>query len=69
MTLPAETTPTTAAATTSTPAVATSNLDPDWVCDYDGARLNVVGKHTVGGTKYEVRECSSNPDHVKMQPV
>lgn len=58
-----------AAAANFTPAVATTDLTPDWLCDIDGARLNVIGRHQVGVTKYEIRECSSNPDHVKHQPV
>jgi len=68
--MPTESTPTSdAIAASTTPATASTDLSGDWLCDFDGARLNVAGRHTVGGTKYEIRECSANPDHVKHQPV
>jgi len=68
--MPTETNPTTDAAAVSTgPATPSSDLSADWLCDFDGARLNVIGRHTVAETKYEIRECSANPDHVKHQPV
>lgn len=70
MTIPAENLPTSDGASASTaPAIATDALGQDWVCDIDGARLNVIGRHTVGETRYEVRECSADPDHLKHQPI
>ncbi len=70
MTIPPENTPTTdATAVTTGPATASSDLGADFVCDIDGNRLNVIGRHVVGDTKYEIRECSANPDHVKHQPI
>ena len=68
--MPTETTTTSdATAVVTAPATPSSDLSPDWLCDVDGARLNVIGRHAVADTKYEVRECSSNPDHVKHQPI
>lgn len=52
-----------------TSAAPTSELSGDFLCDYDGARLNVIGRNTVGAVTYEVRECSSNPDHSKQVPI
>ncbi len=67
--MPTENTPTSDGTTVSAPAVASSDLSDDWKCDIDGSRLNAIGRHTVGDTKYEIRECSANPDHVKHQPI
>lgn len=50
-------------------ALSTSELDQTWVCDYDGARMNVVRRQEFDGKQHEVRECGANPQHVKIAQV
>lgn len=51
------------------PATPMSDLDHDWICDFDGARLEVYGRHQVGDITYQKRVCSADPNHIKLQPV
>ncbi len=51
------------------PARSTADLDPNWVCDYDGARLNVQRQATFNDEPHEVRVCSANPQHTKIVKV
>jgi hypothetical protein len=44
-------------------------LDANWLCDYDGARLQTIGRREFNDQLHEVRECSGDPNHVKIVPV
>ena len=66
---PEDTRTTSGVAAETGPARSTADLDPTWVCDFDGARLNVQRQATFDDKPHEVRICSANPHHTKIVQV